>query len=622
MGHDGGDLPVNGGGYWTFARMAWRTSPGLSVLTFVTVVLTAAAPLGTVFAIGRVVDHLVTDSATGSVDRGGAMAWAVAAGACFLLQWLTGALQRAGATALGERIDSVLQRDLMSAVMAPTGIGHLEDPRTVGLVDVGRETLRADWGRPGRLAATVGGLITGRVLLGTSSVVVGGFAWWLGLALLASGLWAAYEDRVASRIEAAHHYGETESARRMQYYNDLGAAPAAAKEVRVFGLRDFLLDHYAATWDRTMAHVLRPAGRRPLVATAALGAVVLLGVVFLVREAVSGRLGAGPAAVYVQLLMVAVGGIQQSSWAGLQTELALATLRRYQDAVAAARKAVVPITGGERPADGLPAQEIRLHRVSFAYPGGGDVLHELDLVIPAGRSMAIVGANGAGKSSLIKLLCRLYEPTAGQITVDGVDITKLDVSSWWRRLAVVFQQPTRFAVAARTNVEFGRVDVEPVLEDVARAGADAGVANTIGTLAKGWETLLSSEYAGGTDLSGGEWQKIGLARALFAVRHGASVLILDEPAANLDARSEARLHRHFLELTEGVTTVVISHRFSTVRQAASIVVLDGGRVAEQGTHDELIALDGSYAEMFRLQASRFADPPEPEPTGPMGMGRL
>jgi ATP-binding cassette subfamily B protein len=589
----------------------------------VTVVLTAAAPLGTVFAIGRVVDHLVIDSAAGSVDQGGAMTWAVVAGVCFLLQWLTSALQRAGATALGERIDSVLQRDLMSAVMAPTGIGHLEEARTVGLVDVGRETLRADWGRPGRLAATVGGLITGRVLLGTSCVVVGGFAWWLGLALLAAGLWAAYEDRVASRTEAAHHYGDTESARRLEYYNDLGTTPAAAKEVRVFGLRDFLLDHYAATWDRTMAHVLRPAGRRPLVATAALGAVVLLGVVFVVREAVSGRLGAGPAAVYVQLLMVAVGGIQQASWTGLQTELALATLRRYQDAVAAARAAVVPITAEEqRPADGLPAQEIRLHRVSFAYPGGGDVLHELDLVIPAGRSMAIVGANGAGKSSLIKLLCRLYEPTAGRITVDGIDITKLDASSWWRRLAVVFQQPIRFAVAARTNVEFGRVDVESAPEDVARAGADAGVATTIGTLANGWETLLSSEYAGGTDLSGGEWQKIGLARALFAVRHGASVLILDEPAANLDARSEARLHRQFLELTAGVTTVVISHRFSTVRQAASIVVLDGGRVVEQGTHDELVALDGSYAEMFRLQASRFTDPPEPEPTRPTGMGRL
>ena len=187
---------------------------------------------------------------------------------------------------------------------------------------------------------------------------------------------------------------------------------------------------------------------------------------------------------------------------------------------------------------------------------------------------------------------------------------------------MVFQQPIRFAVAARTNVEFGRVDVESAPEDVARAGADAGVATTIGTLANGWETLLSSEYAGGTDLSGGEWQKIGLARALFAVRHGASVLILDEPAANLDARSEARLHRQFLELTEGVTTVVISHRFSTVRQAASIVVLDGGRVVEQGTHDELVALDGSYAEMFRLQASRFTDPPEPEPTRPTRMGRL
>jgi ATP-binding cassette subfamily B protein len=249
---------------------------------------------------------------------------------------------------------------------------------------------------------------------------------------------------------------------------------------------------------------------------------------------------------------------------------------------------------------------IRFERVSFIYPGGIDALRDLDLVVPAGRSLAIVGTNGAGKTTLVKLLCRLHEPTAGRITVDGVDLATLDVAAWRRHLAAVFQDSTRFPFDARTNVAFGRVDAVADPAGVRAAARAAGVADVLDGLPQGWDTPLSSEYSGGVDLSGGEWQKVGLARALYAVGHGARVLILDEPAAHLDARAEARLYEQFLAITEGLTTVVISHRFSTVRQASSIVVLDGGRVVEQGSHDELVARGGPYAEMFRLQAARFA----------------
>ncbi len=581
-------------GLWRFAGVAWGAGRGLVVLTAGMVVLAAAAPVGTVVALGQVV------AGVARADRAHAVGWAVVAGVCLLLQWLGGALQRAAATALGERVDALLQHELMRAVAAPSGVRHLEDPATAALVEVGRDTLRADWARPGRLASTIGGLATGRIILLASGVILAGFHWWLGAGLLVAGVWAAYEDRVASRTEAGHHYGATESARRMRYFNDLGTTPPAAKEIRLFGLPEFVVNRHGETWAATMQGVLTPAGRRPLVATAFLGVVVLGGIVLVVREAMAGRLAAGPTATYVQTFLVALGGIQQSSWSGLQTELALATLDRYDEALRAIAPTTAPASGSQ-PATGMPQREIAFRSVSFSYPGTSRrVLKDLDLVIPAGQSLAVVGANGAGKTSLVKLLCGLYEPNQGSVLIDGVELQDLDTDDWRRRLAVVFQQPVRLPMSAYSNVRFGRGDA-----DLEVAVERAGAKTVVEALPNGWDTVLSAEFDGGVELSGGEWQRLGLARALYAVQQGASVLVLDEPAAHLDARSEAELYRRFLDLTAGLTTILISHRFSTVRQASSIVVLDEGRVIEQGSHDELLQRDGTYAHLFRLQAARF-----------------
>jgi ATP-binding cassette subfamily B protein len=268
-----------------------------------------------------------------------------------------------------------------------------------------------------------------------------------------------------------------------------------------------------------------------------------------------------------------------------------------------------PADRGSQPATGMPQRGIAFRDVSFCYPETSrPVLRDLDLVIPAGQSLAVVGANGAGKTSLVKLLCGLYEPTQGSVVIDDIKLCDLDIDDWRRRLAVVFQQPLRLPMSAFSNVRFGSVDAEPSLEIAATAVERAGAKSIVESLPNGWETILSAEFDGGVELSGGEWQRLGLARALYAVQQGASVLVLDEPAAHLDARSEAELYRRFLDLTSGLTTVLISHRFSTVRQASSIVVLDEGRVVEQGSHDELLELDGSYAHLFRLQAARFDQP--------------
>ena len=242
--------------------------------------------------------------------------------------------------------------------------------------------------------------------------------------------------------------------------------------------------------------------------------------------------------------------------------------------------------------------------VGFTYPGGArPVLEGFDLTIPAGTSLAIVGVNGAGKTTLAKLLCRLYDPQHGAIEVDGVDLRDLDVESWRGRLAAVFQDFTRFELPMRDNVAPGGAPDEEIRAALAEAGASRLAA---------LDAPLARGYEGGTDLSGGQWQRVALARALCAVRLGAGVVLLDEPTAQLDVRGEAEIFDRILATTRHCTTILISHRFSTVRHADRICVLEHGRVVELGTHEELMDRRGRYRTMFDLQAQRFAAPADEE----------
>ncbi|HEX8903748.1 MAG TPA: ATP-binding cassette domain-containing protein, partial [Longimicrobiaceae bacterium] len=245
---------------------------------------------------------------------------------------------------------------------------------------------------------------------------------------------------------------------------------------------------------------------------------------------------------------------------------------------------------------------VRLEGVRFTYQGRDEpTLDGLTLHVPAGQSLAIVGENGAGKTTLIKLLCGMYEPAAGGVEVAGV--SPLEARG---RVGVIFQDFVRYPLALRENVGFGHLPLIGDRQALEGALRDAGGAELAARLPGGWDTVLSREYEGGADLSGGQWQRVALARALAAVRGGAGILILDEPTASLDVRAETELFERFLELAKGVTTILVSHRLSSVRRADRIVVIGDGRVMEDGTHDELMRLGGRYATMYSLQAERFA----------------
>lgn len=604
------------GGYGRFCRAAWAASSGLTLVTAGAALVGAVAPLATAATIGAVVGRVPAIAREG-IDSGAARAAFVLLGVAvvfFVLQWTAAGAQTLSATALGERVDADLQRRLMTAVMAPAEIGHLEDPRHADLINVGRETFRS-WLRPGRLAGAMANLSGARLTAVGAGALLAGFRWPAAAVVVAAAMWAAAEGTRSARLEAQHHYGDTELSRRAGYFYELGVTPGPAKEIRVFGLAEFIRDRFLDTWNASMASVFGAGSRRGLLASGVLGASALGTLAWMGADAFGGRIGAGPATVYAQALVILLGSVGMASSAGLQCELAIATLGRHDEAMRAVGAGPAGAADQEpvpRSESAPPAREIRFEDVSFRYAGGGqDVLAHLDLRIPIGRSLAVVGANGAGKTTLVKLLCRLYRPQEGRISVDGEELGDIDVRAWRRHVAAVFQDFVRFDLTARENVGLGAVGRDEDLAGIMAAAADAGIADRIAAFTRGWDTILSPNYTGGVDLSGGEWQKIALARALFAVRHGASILILDEPAANLDARAEAELYERFLAMTRGVTTIVISHRFSTVRQASSIAVLRDGRVTEQGTHEDLLASGGQYAEMFRLQAARFEGPATP-----------
>jgi ABC-type multidrug transport system fused ATPase/permease subunit len=580
---------------WKFAGVLSQAARGLAVAWWILLVVRGLLPALFAIAMGELV---------GNIQRGSSLVTPLSlVGLVFVLLQVLSPIHHAVGANLGSRTAAWLYDQLTRTCVRPPGMGHLENPKLTSDLTIARDFDLGITGPPmfismdfiaGGLVEMVGGL--------ASASVLAGYAWWAPLLLVSAWFathWllresAVWRDRNTDEVREAQRHAD--------YTYKLAVEPPAAKEVRLFGLAGWIVERFRVRRRRLFELRWRATRLRERPVIWSLLLVLAANVVVfwsLGAAAASGTLALGRlvtfASAAVGTSMIAFGGL---SWALDGAASPAAAVLRLQDAMDPAGA----LTQGHGSAAGMPAREIRFRNVTFAYPTTSEpVLAGFDLTIPVGSSLAIVGQNGAGKTTLAKLLCRLYDPQEGAIEVDSVDLRALDVDGWRSRVTAVFQDFIRFELPLRDNVAPAGAPDDVIQPALTEAGA-SGLADL--------DTILARGYPGGTDLSGGQWQRIALARALCAVRLGAGLVLLDEPTAQLDVRGEAEIFDRILAATRHTTTILISHRFSTVRHADRICVLEHGKVVELGSHEELMALGGRYRTMFELQASRFDDEEE------------
>jgi ABC-type multidrug transport system fused ATPase/permease subunit len=599
---------------WKLVKVLPQADRALATTWWVVLVLRGVLPAVFSIAMG-----VLIAAVQGGSDLAAPLAFV---GVVFVLLQVLAPLHQVVSSNLGDRTATWLNDRLIEACVRPPGMGHLEDPKLTGDLTVARDFDMGMTGPPLSLSMefVASGLID---LLGgfASAIVLVRYQLWA--AVLLAGAWlathwllresAVWRDRNTPEVRAAQ--------RDADYTFRLAVDPPAAKELRLFGLVDWTIERFVNR--RTRLHQLQYQATRLREKSLLWCVLVVIGanaVVFwsLAQAAIDSRLDLGALVVYamsaIGVSMIGFGGL---NWALDGVVAPVAAVLRLGPAMAVAGalggRASPPrplsIGDGEGEA-GSPLHlrwrgvggearppTIRFRNVTFAYPGTTTpILDGFDVTIPAGSSLAIVGQNGAGKTTLAKLLCRLYDPQAGAIEIDGVDLRDLDLDGWRAKITAVFQDFIRFELPLRDNVA-----PRGAPDELIQAALEAAGAAHLASL----DTVLARGYQGGTDLSGGQWQRVALARALCAVRQGAGLVLLDEPTAQLDVRGEAEIFDRILEATRNCTTILISHRFSTVRHADRICVLEHGKLVELGSHDELMARGGRYRTMFDLQAQRF-----------------
>ncbi len=591
----------------TGAGLAWRAAPhcvaGLGVLA----VAVGAAPVVTAWLTRLVLDGLIGATAASALV-GLAVGLAVAGIALVVLPYLS----RYAEAELGRRVRLLAADRLHTAMHGRLrGLARLEDPAFHNRIRLAQQAASTG---PADLVNSGIGITTNVITLVGFVVTLVLINPWLVLALALSAVPTVRAEIQLSRLRARAMWTISDAGRRQHFYANLLSEPREAKEIRLFGLGDYFRERMLAE-QRVANSADRRVDRSELRMQAVLGllgaAVAGGGLVWAVLAARSGSLTVGDVTVFV----AAVAAVQ-SALSGIAGKFgavhhALLMLDHFAAAVSIPPDLPVPTV-----AEPLPAlrEGIRLENVWFRY--GADrpwILRGVDLVIPAGKATALVGLNGAGKSTLVKLLCRLYDPTDGRILWDGVDLRAADPAALRARISSVFQDYVEYELSAADNIGLGDVAHRTDRDRIEQAARRAGVHEALSDLPRGYDTMLTRMFLEGIDaedadtgvlLSGGQGQRLALARAFF--RNDRDLLILDEPSSGLDAEGEAEIHRSLRRYRDGRTSLLISHRLNTVRDAAQIAVLSDGVVAECGDHDSLTVAGGIYARLFALQADGYA----------------
>ena len=451
---------------------------------------------------------------------------------------------------------------------------------------------------------SIGRLIQQMVTAISLSIYIVAYSPWLLLLLVAGVLPAFLGESHFAFLGYAKNFRQTPIRRQLDYLRVLGGSKEAAKELKLFGLKNFLSDRFTSLWDQIYEENV-DLSRRRLIAGALLSLLGTVGYysayVYVIWRALIGAISIGTLTALTGAIVQVSSNIQQifSTLSGIADQALFLTdllaffemqptIRSKPNALPAPR----PVTRG-----------FEFRNVSFSYPGTSRlVLDRLNFQLRPGERVALIGENGQGKTTIVKLITRLYDPSEGQILLDGVDLREYNLEDLYREIGVIFQDFMRYEFSARENIAGGKIERVGDLHLLQNAAFKSLAHEVVEKLPSRYEQMLGRRFEGGVDLSGGEWQKLALARAYL---RDAQLLILDEPTASLDARSEYEVFKRFAELTAGKMALFISHRFSTVRMADRIVVLENGRIAEEGSHNELASLGGRYAEMFEMQAASY-----------------
>jgi ATP-binding cassette subfamily B protein len=579
--------------------MVWQTSPTLSLFTVALRCIAALIPIATLYISKRIIDLVVKAIRGGAIDH--TWIWkllvmelilAIAADALARFISLVDSL-------LGDRFTNHVSIKLMEHASS-LDLVSFEDPVFYDKMERARRQTTARLGMLAMLAGMGQQLLT---LLSLLSAVVF-FSPWLLVLLVAAIIPVFLGETRFAVLNYSILFRYTPERRELDYLRYLGASNESAKEVKIFGLGKYLTNRARALFERFYAENKRVAVHRVIHG-------VILGLIptgayygayaYIILRALAGSLTVGD-------LTLVAGAFSRSRT--IMENLVSSLVNVSEQALFI--KDLFDFFDMQptivSPPDALPAPRpiqigFEWQNVSFAYPGSDElVLSNISFRFYPGERIALVGENGAGKTTLVKLLARLYDPTSGRILLDGVDLREYDVDQLRQEIGVIFQDYMRYDMRALENIGMGRVAELDNQEQIERSAQKSLAADVIARLPKRYQQMLGRRFEGGVDLSTGQWQKIALARAYM---RDAQILILDEPTASLDARAEYEVYQRFVDLTEGKMAVLISHRFSTVRMADRILVLEQGRLIEEGSHQQLVGRGGKYAELFEMQAAGY-----------------